>query len=378
MVRAMRWCTVGGLSLVLALGRVATAQVFTPSTAVTVTLRGTVLGTDGAPIQGAEVLIDGTPRRALTQEDGSYALREVPVGVVRLMARRLGYVPVRMEFEVTAERPRLDWRLPLLPAQLAAFRVTERREPFDSRLSGFRKRSERRQGGHFVTRDRIERSASRRTLDVLQTIPGLRILSVRGQGTTVRLRSSRCPPLVYIDGFPASAGEFDLESIDLYMIEGIEVYLSSSTVPPEFFGPRGLEQCGVIAFWSRPAQLRPERPRVRRSELVAADSVRAAAYSADRVDEPAAAEAPEPEVTYPDSLWRAGVAGAATVDFVVDERGIIDWATLREVSATHPDFMNAVLSSLRTSRWRAAQVDGRAVPQVVVFSVTFARPAEGL
>lgn len=379
MVRAMRWSTVGGLSLLLALGRGAAAQVFTPSTAVTVTLRGTVLGTDGAPIRGAEVLIDGTPRRAMTEEDGSYALRDVPVGVVRLLARRLGYVPVRMEFEVKRESPRLDWRLPPLPAQLAAFRVTERREPFDSRLSGFRERSERRQGGHFVTRDRIERSASRRTLDVLRTIPGLRILSVgRGQGTTVRLRNSRCPPLVYIDGFPASAGEFDLESIDLYMIEGIEVYLSSSTVPPEFFGPRGLEQCGVIAFWSRPTQLRPERPRVRRAELIAADSVRAAAYSADRVDEPAAVEAPEPEVTYPDSLWRAGVAGAATVDFVVDERGIIDWATLREVSATHPDFMNAVLSSLRTSSWRAAKVGGQPVPQVVVFSVTFARPTEGL
>lgn len=378
MLRSLRWQISVGLAGLLAMGPAATAQVFSPSSAQTVTLRGKVLGSDGAPIRGAEVLVEGMPRRAVTQDDGSYTLQGVPVGTVRLMARRLGYVPTRMDFEVTPGNPRLDWRLPPMAAQLAAFRVTERREPFDARLEGFRSRSERRQGGHYVTRDRIEQSANRRTLDLIATIPGVRLTTpTRGSGISVRLRSARCPPLVFVDGFPASAGEFDLESIDLYVIEGIEVYLSSSTVPAEFMGPRGLEQCGVIAFWSRPAQLRAERPRLRPAALAFSDSVRAAAYSADAVDEPAAIFAAEPEVTYPDSLWRAGVAGGATVDFVVDERGLINWATVREVSATHPAFMNAVLASLRTSQWSAARRGGRPVSQVVVFSVAFSRPAEG-
>lgn len=340
------------------------------------TLQGTARTDAGEPVPGVSIVVEGFIPRATTRDDGTYVLGGIPAGTIRVTARRLGYLPARREVTLVAGGSlRLDFAMRAASTEMAPIAVTARREPYDSRLSGFRARAESRSAGYIFTRDRIEQSANRSTLDLVRGVPGVRVLTNgrgAGQARSVRFRSNRCPPLVFIDGFAASAAEFDLESIDLNMVEGIEVYMSSTSLPPEFFAvSRGLEQCGVIAIWSRPAQARVPRPR-RPAEAEAAEA-RRTAFAADSVDEVAFILGTDPEIVYPDSLWRAETDGEVTVEFVVDARGRLDWSTLKVVNETHPYFTRSVLEALATTRWEAARRGGRSVAQLVRLPVKFSR-----
>lgn len=339
------------------------------------TVQGTVRAASGVVIVGAEVVVEGSSFRTLTGEDGRFSLAGVPAGTVRVSARRLGYVPQRREVVVPVGAPVvIDFRLAPTPAQMEAISVTARREPADSRLAGFRSRAESQSAGHIFTRSRIEQSANRSTMDLLRTVPGFRLIPAgrgSGQTSTIRFRANRCPPLVFIDGHAATASEFDLEMIDLHMVEGIEVYPSSTSLPAEFFAAARGEQCGVIAIWSRPAQPRPPRPRPP-AEAAAAEA-RSAALGADEVDEVAYTRGGNPEVVYPDSLWRTSTPGDVLLEFVVDARGTLQWSTLLVVSETHPYFTRAVLEALMVARWEPAKVGTRRVAQLVVLPVRFVR-----
>lgn len=368
----MVWSAVGALLLCT---RLLGAQGVLPG-ALTGTLAGTVKTDAGVAVVGAQVVVEGFEGRTLTREDGTFTLSGVPAGTVRATARRLGYRPGRREIVVPAGgTAQVDFVLIRNPTEMTPIAVTARKEPYDARLSGFRDRVEKRASGYLFTREQIERSANRSTMDLVRGIPGVRVLSNprgAGQARSVRFRSNRCPPLVFIDGMAASAGEFDLETLDLNMVEGVEVYLSSTSMPPEFFAvSRGQEQCGVIAVWSRPTQLRAPRPR-RPADAEEAES-RRGALPADSVDEPAFTLGGDPEIVYPDSLWRESAAGEVTLEFVVDDRGRLDWSSLKVVNETHPYFTRAVLEALASARWEAARLGGRRVPQLVRYPVRFAR-----
>ncbi|MDH4042860.1 MAG: SusC/RagA family TonB-linked outer membrane protein [Gemmatimonadota bacterium] len=71
---------------------------------------GTIVGTvkDVATTMGlanTSVAIEGTRRGTTTAADGSFVLADVPVGIVRLVARSIGYAPVTHEITVTAGQP---------------------------------------------------------------------------------------------------------------------------------------------------------------------------------------------------------------------------------------------------------------------------------
>ncbi len=341
------------------------------------TVRGLVREAQGGSVANAEVqwLPSGTIVR--TNADGRFVLSAVPVGRVTLRVRRVGFVAMQREVDVVEGAPvTVDWQLERAPQQLNSLQVTARREPSDARLEGFRTRLAAKRGGHFITRARIEQTGNRNMLDAFRGVPGVRIGSEGRMGRVVRFRSNNCAPLVFIDGFPASAADFDFESIDLNMVEGIEMYMSSSSVPPELLGPRGLEQCGVVAIWSRPTQLRLPSTRnteQRRAELVgqlAAGQVK----TADQVDSQAVLLTGELDVLYPETLWRTGVDGQATVEFVVDDRGRLDWGTVATVSATNTDFATAVIQSLVATKWQAALKGRVAVSQLFVLTVAFTHP----
>jgi TonB family protein len=340
------------------------------------TLQGSARTEGGEPVPAVTIVIEGFAPRATTRDDGTFVLGGIPAGIIRVTARRLGYLPARRELTVPAGGTlRVDFTMRPAPTDMTPIAVTARREPYDARLSGFRARAEAGAAGYIFTRDRIEQSANRNTLDLVRTVPGVRVVTNSrgaGQARTIRFRSNRCPPTVFIDGFAASAAEFDLESIDLHMVEGIEVYLSSASLPPEFFAvSRGLEQCGVIAIWSRPAQARAPRPR-RPADAGAAET-RRTAFAADSVDEVAYIHGGDPEIVYPDSLWRAEADGEVTLEFVVDERGRLDWSSLLVVNETHPYFTRAVLEALAPTQWEPARRGGRRVSQLVRLPVKFSR-----
>jgi len=344
-------------------------------------IRGTVLDSLGGGVSGAQISIKGTAARAVTDDAGAYRLVRVQAGDAELFFRRLGYRPESRGVRVTSgAETRLDLTMVALAIRLPTVEVRRRAEPFDSRLAGFIARKDR-QAGHFVTREQLDRMSSARFVDALRQIPGVQLRFIRGGGTTIALRGSRCPPLVFIDGFPASAGTMDLDMLDLASVEGIEVYSGVASVPSEFMGARGTHGCGVIAVWSRPARARRHRTAagdpVDLEKLLAARAV----YTSDQVDDPVQLAQRSIEPVYPDSLWRAAVPGRVMAEFIVDAAGLIEAGSLRIVSSTHTFFAAAVKSALEDAAFRPAVLAGKSVRQIVQLPFVFAppeRPADAI
>lgn len=337
-------------------------------------LSGVIRDSAGVPVANVELRVDDAPR-ARSDQGGGYRISGLSSGDHTIEARRLGYRKYSQLLRLDSGRDHgLDIVLAIAPEMLTAVDVAARREVYDARLAGFNERSKR-QVGHFVTRERIDRANSTILTDVLREMPGVRIGPMRNQGKAIRLRGADCPPLVFVDGFPATAGEFDVDIIDLKSVEGIEVYAGLGSIPPEFSGPRDLDRCGVIAIWSRPF-----RPMVRAANAQVAATL--AALKADpnnlaevktvaEVDTPARLLAGTTPPQYPDSLYTAKLAGRVVVEFVVDTTGMVEDGTLDVLTSTHPLFTEAVRVSLGSARFIPAFVGSRRVRQFVQLPFTF-------
>lgn len=341
---------------------------------------GTVRDVAGTPVSSVDVRVEGTAYAALTDTRGTFSLRGVSPGSHRLIVRRLGFRPSAVDVQVeNGQTAEIEIQIDPTPLQLTPITVAARPEAFESRLSGFNERAKTKTG-YFITSDRLERLTSHRFTDILREVPGLKIGSVgRGasQAKTVRLRGANCPPFVFIDGFPAAAGEFDLDDIEPSTIEGVEIYNSMSTVPPQFLAARGGERCGVIALWSRP--YRPLKPRGNRANVSVADLVAAKeVHTADKVDIVAVLKPGTAIVLYPDSLYGSGISGRVLAEFVVDTAGALERPTIGIVSSSHPAFSQAVMAALMTAEFKPAIRNGRPVRQVVQLPFIFEpiRPAK--
>ncbi|HQR18250.1 MAG TPA: TonB-dependent receptor, partial [Gemmatimonadales bacterium] len=89
------------------------------------TVRGVVVDSGGAPIQGATVSVDGTGLVATTQAEGRYELRGVPAGPHTLRARRIGYSPLAVKVTVAAsDVVEQSFRLTATPIQVSPINVT--------------------------------------------------------------------------------------------------------------------------------------------------------------------------------------------------------------------------------------------------------------
>jgi TonB family protein len=313
--------------------------------------------------------VAGSGIRVRTNEEGLYRLVGIVAGPATLTARRLGYQPYSRWFRLDGGEERtVDIPLGVTTHRLAEIAVTAPREAYESRLAGFTARSKL-QVGHFVTRERIDRANSSSLSDMLREIPGVKIGPSRSEGRAIRLRGANCAPLVFVDGFPASAGEFDVDIVDLKSVEGVEVYSGIGSLPAEFTGPRQLDRCGVIAIWSRPARARPRAPLTQAS---IGEEVPASGYfTSDQVDEGAELEAGTLDAQYPDSLYQAAVRGEVVVEFVVDTAGQVDGSTVDVLSSTDDRFTASVQEALPLARFLPARRGGRRVRQLVQLPITF-------
>ncbi len=342
-------------------------------TARTGSIVGTVRGSDGAPVSGAQVRVEPS-FSSVSDSNGAFALHGLPVGLVVVTVRRLGYAPLATQWEVGPVTIRVDLRIHAFPTQLPTVRVESNAEPYDARLAGFYRRMQQKRG-YYLTRQDIERGHSFVMTDALQRLPGVTVYQMRGAlGTTVRLAGASCPPLVFVDGFPAALGHFDLNMIDLQTVEGVEVYPRGTSVPSVFMGPYGMGNCGVIAIWSRPM-----RPNVRADQLppvqghVNVDSLlqAKAVYTPATVDEPAAYLKGTGNPVYPDSLFRAHVTGKVVAQFVVDSSGAVEPQTVTIVSGTDSLFEAAVRAALPGARFTPGRVGNRPVRQLVEMPFEF-------
>jgi Carboxypeptidase regulatory-like domain len=92
----------------LALGPAALAQ--------TASLQGNVLGTDGRPLQGAEVRMEakdksGAPITNITGSRGHYLFRELPAGLYKLRIVAGGAVKFSVNIKMRGEKARIDFDL---------------------------------------------------------------------------------------------------------------------------------------------------------------------------------------------------------------------------------------------------------------------------
>ena len=244
----------------------AVALVLVPAFAGAQTVRGVVLEEDGtAPIAGAtiELLREdstlvgsvATDRRGWFHleigREGRYLLRPTHPSFV---AMALDSVSVGRHEIVTVVLRMGRSAIPLEPLV-----VTARSR---DRLAGFYERSETLRQGRFIHRPYIERRIAARPSQLLAMTPGVGIMAMdNGLTRVITMRSAGgggwCPAAVFLDGLPVpqnlgmSIDEFTASTL----LEGVEIY--DAYVPPPVELPVTMNECGIVAFWTRRESHRP-------------------------------------------------------------------------------------------------------------------------
>lgn len=239
----------------------------------TIVVSGAVRNAQGVAIPGAEVWIDGTDRRVVSNDSGEFRLDLSDGGRARLMVRRVGFRPDSKRLSLApGDQKRVSFTLDGLMEELEAVVVTAR-EGSNGRMREFWAR--RMVGiGVFITRAEIERRHPPQAADLFQGVMGIRVIARGGGGESTRLVSGRqsisaspransaasngCALQYYVDGLFMSPGTFTVDDIAPSQIEAIEVFRGPSEVPARF---RGRETgCGLVVIWTRepPAREKPD------------------------------------------------------------------------------------------------------------------------
>jgi hypothetical protein len=240
------------------------------------TVRGWVLDeTDGQPVRGTVLAVLHAERDTVLARqlaaDGSFQILVRDTGTYRLWVEALGYAPLIVALDLHTGTV-LTLELKLRPDALALDPVrvvAERREPVY--MQDFRRRQS--SGfGRFVTREDIEQTGGASLPDVLQTVPGLRLVDYAVGSRIVPLVATRalsasgdCFAALYVNGVrqfemrtdqpggPVDPGMLaqaeDMFRLSASEIEAVEVYRGAAEVPAEFSGSTA--RCGVVAVWLR-------------------------------------------------------------------------------------------------------------------------------
>lgn len=342
------------------------------------TVRGVVRSSLGLPIGGAQMRLvipaGGSTPVVESDDNGSFTAAKVPTGTVWLVARRIGYRPDSVRLNVVADQTvEATVQLERIAVELSTVRVLGRRDVV-GHLAGFYRRMSYGNGRFFTASDLERRNAVHMT-DVFRMIPGLRI-ETRGFQNSVRMRGSRCAPLVWLDGQPLYAGEIDLDAFDPKSFDGIEVYSGAASVPVEFQGNQRMSSaCGTIILWSKRGELR-ERKR-KKDEPTPASRIAAMLDSGNAfvVADVDATAKPDSfnliRPIYPDSLFEAQAPGRVLAEFVVSPSGEAMMDTFSAVTTTHRMFVEPVRRAVREQRFSPAVRKGKIVQQVMQLPFEF-------
>jgi hypothetical protein len=340
-------------------------------------VRGTVRGESGAPLGGAQLRVQplgGGSYSAESDEDGRVQLARIPAGDAWVHVRRLGYRPESLLVVVAPQTPaEVQLRLARAVAELAPVVVRGRSEVAGP-MAGFYRRQH--QGhGRFFTEAEVARRNPIQFTDLLRGVPGLRV-EQRGLNTAVRIRGSRCAPLVWLDGQAMGAGEVDLDAFDPRSFEGIEIYGGGASVPVEF--QRNFlmsSSCGTIILWTKRGE--PRARRRPKDALSAAAQIaqwleRGEVFAPRDVDTQALLDSTTiVRPVYPDSLFESRTPGYLLAEFVVSAQGVVEVDSYNVVFSSHPSLAVPVRVALRDQRFTPARRQGAAVRQVVQQPFTF-------
>jgi outer membrane cobalamin receptor len=199
--------------------------------------------------------------RAVTDSSGVFRFALPAAGAFRVAVRHVAYTAFDSDpVDVThGETVSLEIRLAVARIALEPLVVTVRTS--DRRLAGFHERRLVHRFGRFLSREDIERRSAPRTTDLLRGFPGIAIVPVQSRGragparnlVTMRGTTGSCEPAIYIDGIRSSQSEQSTldDVLTPESLEGVEVYASATTAPPQYAGQA---PCGVVLFWTRTTQ----------------------------------------------------------------------------------------------------------------------------
>lgn len=205
--------------------------------------RGSVAGRvrepGGTPVAAAEISLDGGPMGALTNEWGSFSLRDVPAGARTLTVARIGYATSSTRIDVAAGATTgVEIVLEPAPVELGGVTVIGSRED----LEVTRQEMRRVPGSVALLEPAHIRQSRQATFgDVLRLTPGVFVqprfgaadesqLSIRGSGlrNNFHLRGVN----VLMNGMPyrLADGFTDFETLEMLNTESIQVFKGANAL----------------------------------------------------------------------------------------------------------------------------------------------------
>lgn len=183
---------------------------------------GTVQNTSGTPLPYATVVIEGSNKGALTNEEGLYRIDKVPHGNYTISVSFVGYGKLSKQIKINTETSEMK----------LDFALTENVEYLDETIvSGKTKETELETVGFAVSVINTEEASLRniQTNELLNTTVGVKIRQNGGLGSDVTYSLnglSGNSVRIFIDGIPISTygNSFNLNSLPPSMIKNIEVY----------------------------------------------------------------------------------------------------------------------------------------------------------
>ncbi len=151
-------------------------------------ISGTVQDTEGIPLPGVNVILDGTTKGAVSDIDGNYVIANVENGNYTLTASYLGFTTVKKSVTIDGNDVTVDVTMAEDSEsldQVIITGVTNPRSKIESSVSITTMRP-----------NTIQQSAPRTTAEIFRTIPGIRSESSGGEGNSN----------IAVRGVPVSSG----------------------------------------------------------------------------------------------------------------------------------------------------------------------------
>jgi hypothetical protein len=208
-------------------------------------LYGSVRSLGMRPVTAATVTLPELGKMAVTNAQGEYYVRDVPVGT---HAVEVEYLSLKYETRASIKASRLTvkhYRLDLTLAELEPLRV-EAEAQVSLKMREFVSR-EARNAGLYIDRDDIDRLRPMTTGDLLQGESGVDVNEgLDNRRFSIGRGPGACRPNLFVDGSPVEA--FGVDDFFPQHIEAVEVYKSFALTPIQY---RSSNRCGAILIWTR-------------------------------------------------------------------------------------------------------------------------------
>jgi iron complex outermembrane receptor protein len=214
---------------------------------------GRVVGTDGRPLEGVIVRIDGLPRlAAATDADGRYRIQSVPVGTHIVRAARLGVAEKADTIDVApGANPSVDFTLAPASTSLTPVTVSATREA--------RTRREASATIDVLDGSEVRNARAAHPAQLLKRVAGVYVSQLSGEGHSTAIRQPITTKPMYLfleDGVPTRpTGFFNhnaLYEVNIPQSNGLEVLKGPGTA---LYGSDAIG--GIVNVLTRPAPATP-------------------------------------------------------------------------------------------------------------------------